>query len=403
MLAIYRAGIFITIPGIDRLAAQSYLKKQTENSGGFLNLFNFFSGGALENASIFALGVMPYITTSIIMTLLTIVIPSLEKMQKESEQTRRKMNEWIRRGAVFISTIQSFLIAQSLKTNDISNTAWTTTYHGYPFIIHTIVTLTAGTIFIMWLGEKITKHGIGNGISLIIFSGIVSRLPQVTYITILGLIKHTYQPSEIFLIVTITFLCLGGIIFIEKAQRQIPIKYTNQVAHLSGNSPCLPLKINIAGVMPPIFASTILIFPLTFSSYFNFTFSKVIQKHFSPGTWKYETIFVLLIIFFSFFYASIQFSPVDIADNMRKSGSFIPGIRPGEATSNFIAFILNRLIFIGSVYLSVICILPMLIQKISSNQIPFYFGGTGVLIVVSVALEITQQIKNYHSGREYRS
>lgn len=404
MLAVYRIGIFVTTPGVDRTATKAYLRSQESSGGGFLSLFNFFSGGALENASIFALGIMPYITASIIMTMMAVVVPAVERMQKEGEQGRRKINQYTRYGTILISIVQGIMIAQSFKSNGVVNPDWAYAFGGFGFIVMTVITLTAGTAFIMWLGERITERGIGNGISLIIFAGIVARLPQAIYATFLGLKNQTYQPHEILLLGLVMLAALAAIVFMEKGQRRIPVQYAKRIVgnrQYGGQATHLPLKINVAGVIPPIFASTILMFPSTLASFFHAEWLQTIQQALMPGGWHYEVLFVSAIIFFAYFYTAIQFNPVDVADNMRKFGGFIPGIRPGKSTSDFIDFVLSRLTFAGALYLSAVCILPIMMQKMTSNQVPFYFGGTGLLIVVSVALETVQQIESHFIGKQY--
>lgn len=404
MLAVYRIGIFVTSPGVDRTATRAYLRAQESSGGGFLSLFNFFSGGALENASIFALGIMPYITASIIFTMMAVVVPAVERMQKEGEQGRRKINQYTRYMTILISIVQGIMIAQSFKSNGVVNPDWAYAFGGVGFTFMTVITLTAGTAFIMWLGERITERGIGNGISLIIFAGIVARLPQAIYATFLGIKNQTYQPSEMLLLAIVMLASLAAIVFVEKGQRRIPVQYAKRVVgnrQYGGQATHLPLKINVAGVIPPIFANTILMFPMTLASFFHAGWLQSIQQGLMPGGWHHETLFVLLIIFFAYFYTAVQFNPVDVADNMRKFGGFIPGIRPGKPTSDFIDFVLSRLTFAGALYLAAVCIMPIAIQKLTSNQTPFYFGGTGLLIVVSVALETVQQIESHFIGKQY--
>lgn len=404
ILAIYRLGIYVTTPGVDRTATRGFLKTQEMQGGGFLSLFNFFSGGALENASIFALGIMPYITSSIVMTIISVVIPRIERMQKEGEEGRKKINQYIRYGTVIVSIVQGTMIAQSFRVNGVVNSDWINAYWGVGFIAITALSLTAGTILIMWLGEQITEWGIGNGISLIIFSGIVAKFPSILYSITLGINNYTYQVYEILLLGLFMIFALAGIILIEEGQRRLPVHYARRIIgnrEYGGQITHLPLKINIAGVIPPIFASTVLMFPMTLNSFWHNKWVELLQKNLIPGGWHYETLFVVAIIFFSYFYAAIQFNPVDVADNLRKFGGFIPGIRPGKATSEYIDFILVRLTFVGSIYLSVICVLPALIQYIIPNKMPFYFGGTGLLIVVNVALETMRQFESHYISNEY--
>lgn len=408
LLAVYRVGIFVTSPGIDRVALKDLLAA-SGRGGGFLNLFNFFSGGALENASVFALGVMPYITSSIILSVLAVIVPTIQRLQKEGEQGRKKINQYTRYGCVVISSIQGVMIANYLKSqsydgHSIVNPDWVMAWGGLGFVLMTVITLTAGTAFIMWLGEKITERGIGNGISLIIFAGIVARLPNALYATALGVKNGTYQPAEILLLGLVMLGVLAGIVFIEKAQRRIPVQYAKRIVgnkQYGGQATHLPLKINVAGVIPPIFASTILLFPATLASLIHADWIQSVQHALQPGSWLYQTLFVLMIIGFAYFYTSVQFNPVDVADNLRKFGGFIPGVRPGKPTADYIDYVLNRITFGGALYLSAVCVLPVVIQGMVSNQIPFYFGGTGILIVVSVSLDTVQQIEGHFIAKEY--
>ncbi len=409
LLGVYRVGIFVTSPGIDRSAIRELLHANNGGNGGFLNLFNFFSGGALENASVFALGIMPYITSSIIMSLMAVVVPTIERLQKEGEQGRKKINQYTRYGTIVIACIQGVMIANYLKSQSyngagIVNADWAGAWGGFGFILITVITLTAGTAFIMWLGERITERGIGNGISLIIFAGIVARLPKAIFATVMGIQNGTYRPAEMVVLVLVMFAVLAGIVFIEKGQRRIPVQYAKRVVgnkQYGGQATHLPLKINVAGVIPPIFASTILLFPATLASLIHADWIQSIQNALHPGSWMYQSLFVVMVVFFAFFYTSVQFNPVDVADNLRRFGGFIPGVRPGKSTADYIDFVLNRITFGGALYLSAICVLPVTIQGLVSNQVPFYFGGTGLLIVVSVALDTVQQIEGHFIAKEY--
>lgn len=409
LLAVYRLGIFVTSPGIDRTAIHELLNAKHGGGAGFLNLFNFFSGGALENASVFALGIMPYITSSIIMSLMAVIVPTIERLQKEGEQGRRKINQFTRYGTIAISCIQGVMIANYLKSQSyngqsIVNPDWAASLGGFGFILITVLTLTAGTAFIMWLGERITERGIGNGISLIIFAGIVARLPNAIYATILGIQNGTYQATEMLLLGVMMLAVLAGIVFIEKAQRRIPVQYAKRIVgnmQYGGQATHLPLKINVAGVIPPIFASTILLFPATIANLISANWIQQVQHALQPGSWMYQCLFVLMVIFFAFFYTSVQFNPVDVADNLRRFGGFIPGVRPGKSTADYIDYVLNRITFGGALYLSAVCVLPVTIQALTSNQVPFYFGGTGILIVVSTALDTVQQIEGHFIAKEY--
>lgn len=403
LLAVYRVGIFVTTPGVNREATAGYLKESGE--GGFLNLFNFFSGGALENASIFALGIMPYITSSIIMTMMAVVVPTIERLQKEGEQGRKKINQYTRYGTIGIACVQGIMIAQSFRsTAGLVHPDWANAWGGVAFIMMTVISLTAGTAFIMWLGERITERGIGNGISIIIFAGIVAGLPRALIATFEGARNGTYQPSELFLLGIVVLAVLAIIVFVEKGQRRLPVQYAKRLVgdrQYGGQATHIPLKINVAGVIPPIFASTILMFPATVAGFFQAEWLTNAANFLNRGGWHYQTIFVLLIIFFAFFYTAVQFNPVDVADNLRKFGGFVPGIRPGRPTADYIDFVLSRITFAGALYLAAVCVVPVLIQKMSANQVPFVFGGTGILIVVSVALDTVQQIEGHYIAKQY--
>lgn len=409
LLAVYRIGIFVTAPGIDKVVLSDLLNAGQSAGGGFLNLFNFFSGGALENASVFALGIMPYITSSIIISLMAVIVPTIERLQKEGEQGRKKINQYTRYGTMLIACIQGVMIAnylrsQSYNGQSVVNPDWAAAFGGVGFVLMTVITLTAGTAFIMWLGERITERGIGNGISLIIFAGIVARLPKAAFATIEGIRQGTYSAAEIAILVVVMIMVLGGIVFIEKAQRRIPVQYAKRIVNnrqYGGQATHLPLKINVAGVIPPIFASTILLFPATLASLIHADWIQSVQQALHPGAWLYQVLFLVLILFFAFFYTSVQFNPVDVADNLRRFGGFIPGVRPGKSTADYIDYVLNRITFGGALYLAAICVLPVTIQAIVSNQVPFYFGGTGLLIVVSVSLDTVQQIEGHFIAKEY--
>lgn len=409
LLAVYRLGIFVTSPGIDKTALKELLNAGQSGGGGFLNLFNFFSGGALEQASIFALGIMPYITSSIIISIMAVIVPTIERLQKEGEQGRKKINQYTRYGTMLIASVHGVMIANYLKSqsyngHSVVNPEWAASFGGFGFVLMTVITLAAGTAFIMWLGERITERGIGNGISLIIFAGIVARLPQSIFNTFSGVKSGTYTVAEIAMLGIAMLTVLAAVVFIERAQRRIPIQYAKRIVagqQYGGQSTHLPLKINVAGVIPPIFASTILLFPATLAGLIKADWIVAVQTALQPGSWMYQSLFVLLILFFAFFYTSIQFNPVDVADNLRKFGGFIPGIRPGKSTSDYIDYVLNRITFGGALYLTGICVLPVVMQSFVSNQVPFYFGGTGLLIVVSVSLDTLQQIEGHFISKEY--
>jgi preprotein translocase subunit SecY len=396
MLIVYRIGAHIPTPGINGEALSRFL---TERGGALMGFFDMFSGGALSRLTIFALGIMPYISASIILQLLTVVIPAIGRLAKEGEYGRKKIVRYTRYGTVIISAIQSFFIAVGLETMSqgefIQNPGWS-------FRLLTMITLTSGTAFIMWLGEQITERGIGNGISLIIFAGIVARMPNAVLNTI-RLIK-TGELSLLFIIFLLFLMVavVAGIIYIERGQRKIPIQYAKRVVGrkvYGGQSTHLPLKINTSGVIPPIFASSIIMFPATIAGFAGIPWIQGVAKQLSPGTIIYTILYVGLIFFFAYFYTAIIFNPVDIADNLKKYGGFIPGIRPGQKTSEYIYRVLSRLTFVGAVYLSIVCILPEILIK--KANVPFYFGGTSLLIVVGVALDTVSQIEAHLVTRSY--
>lgn len=396
LLAVYRIGAHIPTPGINGEALSKFL---TEKGGAIMGFFDMFSGGALSRVTIFALGIMPYISSSIIFQLLTVVIPSIGKLAKEGEAGRKKIVKYTRYGTVVISAIQSFGIAVGIE--GMADGAFVQN-PGWGFRLLTMITLTAGTAFIMWLGEQITERGIGNGISLIIFAGIVASIPNA--------LINTYRllkagELSLFLVLGLTILMVivvGAIIYIERGQRKIPVQYAKRVVGrkvYGGQSTHLPLKINTSGVIPPIFASSIIMFPATIAGFIAVPWVQGVARQLSPGTIVHTILYVGLIFFFSYFYTAVVFNPVDVADNLKKYGGFIPGIRPGQKTSDYIYRVLTRLTFIGAFYLAVVCILPeILIYKIG---VPFYFGGTSLLIVVGVALDTVSQIESHLVTRSY--
>ncbi|MBI4508534.1 MAG: preprotein translocase subunit SecY [Deltaproteobacteria bacterium] len=404
-LAVYRVGVFITTPGVNRAEMKNFIS--SGGSGSFLGLFNMFSGGALEQLSLFALGIMPYVSASIILQLLTVVVPTLERLSKEGEQGRRKINQYTRYGCVLISAVQSFFIATWLEGLGRGGAfgfsgAEVVVNPGWGFRLLTMISLTTGTAFIMWLGEQITERGIGNGISLIIFAGIVCDLPDA--IAKLWSIQKTGDVSSlgILFIVALIVAVIATITFFERGHRRIPIQYAKRLVGrkvYGGQSTHLPLKINSAGVIPPIFASSILLFPAQIANMIDAPWMHQVAAVLQPGDWRYDFIYVLLIIFFCYFYTAVTFNPVDVADNLKKNNASIPGIRPGKKTAEFIDRVLTRITFAGALYISAICILPSLLQ--SKLNVPFYFGGTGLLIVVGVALDTVQQIESHLITRQY--
>ncbi len=397
MLAVYRLGIFVTTPGVDRSVMQQLLAQP----GGFLGLFNLFSGGALEQLSVFALGIMPYISASIILQLLAVVVPAVERMQKEGEQGRKKLNQYTRYGTILLSIIQGFGIAFYLENlND--QEPGLVLVGGWGFRLLTVLSLTTGTAFLMWVGEQITERGIGNGISLIITAGIIAGMPAGAISVLRSAYTGELQPINGLLLLVLIIGVIGAIVYFELATRRIPVQYAKRTAGrkvYSAKSSYLPLKVNQAGVIPPIFASSILIFPTTIAGYFDNSWSMVLQTALNPLDWRYNTIYVLMVIFFCFFYTAITFNPVDVADNLKRSGSFVPGIRPGKKTAEHIDYVLTRITAGGAIYLSVVCVLPVLFQGMF--PISFYYGGTGLLIMVSVGLQTVQQIEGHLITRHY--
>ena len=398
LLAVYRIGCHIPTPGIDGERLSIFLKKQI---GGLMGFFDIFSGGALSQMTIFALGIMPYISASIILQLLTVVIPSIGKLAKEGEEGRKKIIKYTRYGTVFIAAIQSFGIAIGLESIQIEGGPLIQV-PGWGFRFMTMITLTAGTAFIMWLGEQITERGIGNGISLIIYAGIVARLPNAIISTIRLIKIGEWSLLFILLLVGLMFFVIGGIIYIERGQRKIPIQYPKRVVGrriYGGQSTHLPLKINTSGVIPPIFASSIIMFPATVAGFISIPWVQGVARQLSFGSPLYTILYVGLIIFFSYFYTAIIFNPVDVADNLKKYGGYIPGIRPGQKTADYLYKVLSRLTFVGAIYLSIVCVLPTFLIK--EFKVPFYFGGTSLLIVVGVALDTISQIESHLLTRSY--
>lgn len=400
LLAIYRVAVHVPVPGVDTAALSEFFASAKNTLFG---LFDMFSGGGLSNSSIVALGIMPYISASIIMQLLTVVSPELAKMQKEEgAEGRKKITQYTRYGTVLISVIQGLMISYGLE--GMKSPAGTMIVHeaGWAFRGMTIITMTTGTVFLMWLGEQITERGIGNGISLIIFSGIVAGLPRAILSTFDLVSADEFSLLFLALILVGMAAVLVFIVFMERGQRRIPIQYAKRVVGrkmMGGQSTHLPLRINTAGVIPPIFASSILMFPATIASFSNVEWIKNLEFYFRPDAILYNVIFIALVIFFCYFYTAIIFDPKGIAENIRKQGGFIPGIRPGAKTKEYIDRVLERITLWGSLYISAVCVLPMFL--ISQFNVPFYFGGTSLLIVVGVAMDFLSRIESYLISRQY--
>ncbi len=402
MLAVYRVGCHIPTPGIDGAALSAFF---SDKQGSLFGLFDMFSGGALSNMSVMALGIMPYISSSIILQLLTVVIPHLEKLKKEGEQGRKKITQYTRYGTVILSVVQGFGIAVGLENMSSPGGAMIVPVGGWGFRLLTVITLTAGTAFLMWLGEQVTERGIGNGISLIIFAGIVARLPLAVGNTFRLMGTGEVTPFFMVLIVALMVVVVGVIVFVERGQRRIPVKYAKRVVGrrmYGGQDTHLPLKVNTAGVIPPIFASSIIMFPATIANFLpvkEIPSLQFIVNFLNPGHIVYNLIYVMFIFFFCYFYTAVQFNPVDVADNMKRYGGFIPGIRPGKNTAEYIDRVLTRLTLSGAIYVSAVCVLPQIM--IYQLNVPFYFGGTALLIVVGVAMDTTNQIESHMLTRHY--
>lgn len=396
MLAVYRVGAHIPTPGINNEELFNFL---TERGGALLGFLDIFSGGALSRLTIFALGIMPYISASIILQLLTVVVPHLSKLAKEGERGRKKIIQYTRYGTIGIAVIQGFGIALGLEG---MNQGAFVLEPGWPFRLMTVITLTAGTAFLMWLGEQITERGVGNGISLIIFAGIVARLPSAVVQT-----YDLYQVGQISfpllsLLAIVMLAVVAAIVFLESGRRKIPVQYAKRVIGrrvYGGQSTHIPLKINTAGVIPPIFASSIIAFPATIAGFIQIPWVQSFGNQLAPGSLLYTLLYVGLILFFCFFYTAVVLNPVDMSDNMKKYGGFIPGIRPGQRTADYIYKVLTRITFAGAIYLAIVCVIPeILIYKLN---VPFYFGGTSLLIVIGVGLDTSQQIESHMLMRNY--
>ena len=399
MLAVYRIGAHVPTPGINGAALAEFF---AGTQGTILGFFDMFSGGALSRLTIFALGIMPYISASIILQLLTIVWPHLEKLKKEGEQGQKKITQYTRYGTVLLSIVQSTGISIGLEAMRSPTGALIVPEPGLSFRLMTILTLTAGTSFIMWLGEQISERGIGNGISLIIFAGIIAGTPAAIINSFRLLGTGELQPFAMILLLLFMVFVVGVIVFFESGQRKIPIQYAKRIVGrkmYGGQSTHLPLKVNTSGVIPPIFASSIIMFPATIAQFIDHPWMTTISANLTPATLIYSLVFIGAVFFFCFFYTAIIFNPVDVADNMKKHGGFVPGIRPGGRTSEYIDKILSRITFCGAIYLSLICVLPDYL--IRYMNIPFYFGGTSLLIVVGVSMDTMQQIESHLHMRSY--
>lgn len=399
LLMVYRIGCAVPTPGIDADALATFFARA---KGTLLGMFDMFSGGALERLSVFALGIMPYISASIILQLLTVVIPHLDRLSKEGESGRKKITQYTRYGTVVLSIIQGFGISIGLESMSAPGGAAVVADPGWSFRLMTVLTLTAGTAFIMWLGEQITERGIGNGISLIIFAGIVARMPSAIGNTFRLMRTGEMGAFLVLVLVVLMVVIVGIIIFVERGQRRIPVQYAKRIVGrrmYGGQSTHLPLRINTSGVIPPIFASSIIMFPATVANFIKVPWMQSVAQAMAPGGLVYNLVFVGFIIFFCYFYTAVTFNPVDVADNMKKHGGYIPGIRPGKRTADYIDRVLTRITFGGAIYVSAVCVLPTLL--IAKFNVPFYFGGTALLIVVGVAIDTISQMESHMLARHY--
>lgn len=400
MLAVYRVGVAVPTPGIDSDAMAAFFQAAEQSMFGLVNLF---SGGALERFSIFALGIMPYISASIIIQLMTVVVPHLEELQKEGEAGRRKITQYTRYGTIVLALIQGVFISIGLESLQ-APTGGSVVYEpGWGFRGMAVLTLTCGTAFLMWVGEQISERGIGNGISLLIFSGIVAAIPSAFTAT-----YEYFRIGEIAIFTLIALLAfsvvtVAAITFMERGQRRLPVQYAKRLVGrkmYGGQSSHLPLKVNTAGVIPAIFASSLLMFPGTIAQFVEHPLVQSANAYLSPDSIVYNLVFVALIIFFCYFYTAVTFNTSDVADNMKKFGGYIPGIRPGQRTAEYIDRILSRITFGGAIYLSIVCVLPTFL--IAQFNVPFYFGGTALLIVVGVALDTVAQMETHLLTRSYQ-
>ena len=402
LLAVFRVGAHIPTPGIDTVALSAFFAELTRSGGTIMQFFDLFTGGALSQLTIFALGIMPYISASIILELLTVVVPHLERLKKEGESGRKKISQYTRYGTVLLSTIQGFGIAVGIEQMTSPTGAAIVPEPGWGFRLMTVLTLVAGTSFIMWLGEQITERGIGNGISLVIFAGIVVGLPGAIMNTFRLLSTGEIQPFVMIIITVGMIAVVGLVVWFEAGQRRIKIQYPKRVVGrkmAGGQDSHLPLKVNTSGVIPPIFASSMILFPATIAQFSSVGWLKDLSAMLTPPSPLYVLLTIVMIFFFAYFYTAIIFNPMDVAENLRKYGGFVPGRRPGRPTADFIDRTLSRLTFLGAIYLSAIVILPTYL--VQWFNVPFYFGGTALLIVVGVAVDTQRQIESHLVMRNY--
>jgi preprotein translocase subunit SecY len=404
-LVIYRIGTYVPVPGINAQALAD-LFSGTQNS--IIGLFNMFSGGALRRFSVFALGIMPYISASIIMQLMTAVVPKLEQLKKEGEAGRRKITQYTRRFTVVLAAFQALGISVALESQRVTGGVPVVIDAGVGFKIISVISLVTGTMFLVWLGEQITERGVGNGISLIIFTGIVAGLPRAIAQTLELTERGTFQPLFVLLLFGITVAVTAFVVFVERGQRRIPVNYAKRQMGrrlMAGQSSHLPLKVNMSGVIPPIFASSIILFPTTIATWFagahEMQWLQNLATTLSPGNLPYVVLYATGIVFFCFFYTAIVFNPKETAENLKKSGAFVPGIRPGEQTARYIDSVMSRLTLAGSIYVTMVCLLPEFL--IVKWNVPFYFGGTSLLIIVVVCMDFMAQVQAHLMSRQYES
>jgi len=399
MLGIYRLGVFIPAPGVDRVALGEFF---ASNQGTLLGLYDMFSGGALEQFSVFVLGIMPYISASIIMQLMQVVVPHIERLSKEGQAGRKKITQYTRYMTIGIAIVQSIGISFSLEQMKTLGGTDVVIEAGWSFRMMTMITMTAGACFVMWLGEQITDRGVGNGASLIITAGIIAALPSGTMNMVQKIKIGELTLLGAVLLLGFMFAVTLAIVFVERGQRRVPIQYAKRVVGrrvYGGQQTHLPLKVNVSGVIPPIFASSVMMFPATIGTFYAHPLFDAIGSAFLPGTWTYNLMYIGMIIFFAYFYTAVTFNPVDVADNLRRQGGYVPGLRPGRQTADYLDRVLTRLTLGGSIYLSIVCILPTVL--ISAYGVPFYFGGTGLLIIVGVTLDTVAQIEGHLMTRHY--
>ncbi|NOX72331.1 MAG: preprotein translocase subunit SecY [Alphaproteobacteria bacterium] len=397
LLIVYRLGTYIPVPGIDAAALRSFMEQAQQGIGGLLNMF---TGGAISRMGIFALGIMPYISASIIIQLMTAMVPQLEQLKKEGEQGRKKINQYTRYGTVFLATAQAFALAASLEAGSLASDP------GLFFTASTVITLVGGTMFLMWLGEQITQRGIGNGISLIIFVGIVAQLPQALAQFFASGRSGALSPFIIIAVIIMVFVVIGFVVFMERALRKIHIQYPRRQVGMKvydGGSSHLPVKVNPAGVIPAIFASSLLLLPTTLATFSGGQTGPImstILAYFGPGQPLYLIFYAGMVVFFTFFYTfNVSFKTDEVADNLKNQNGFVPGIRPGRKTEEYLDYVVTRILVLGSAYLAAVVLLPEILR--TQMGVPFYFGGTSVLIVVSVTMDTINQVQSHMLAHQY--